>query len=200
MRIVIFGISGYFGKKFKKFLINKGHEVIGERVDIRDYNKIRDYLSLNRPDMVVNAAGKTGKPNVDWCEKNVEETVQVNVCGAINIVSVCSELGIYCVHLGSGCVYEGDNNGKGFSEKDEPNFYGSIYSRTKLYSEKCLKEFNPLQLRIRIPIESKPNPKNVIDKLVKYDRIISINNSFTIVEDFLPASYELIIRKERGVF
>ena len=199
-KIFIFGAAGFFGSHFVELFNKAGWEVIKDRVDITDYSAIKRYLVDSKPDAVINAAGKTGRPNVDWCEIHKNETMSVNVQGAINIALATNELGIYFVHIGSGCIYEGDNNGTGFAETDEPNFYGSFYSRTKIYSEKALAEFNPLQLRVRIPIEGKSCPKNVIDKLVNYERIISIPNSFTIVEDFMTASYELIKNKERGVF
>lgn len=199
-KIFIFGSRGYFGNHFVQFFQEKGWEVLGDRVDVSDYNTVKKVLLSAKPDVVLNCAGKTGKPNVDWCEDNKEDTMKVNVQGALNIACVCSELNLYFAHIGSGCIYEGDNGGKGFTEDDKPNFYGSFYSRTKIYSEEALKEFHPLQLRVRIPVEGKSGSKNVIDKLLKYEKIISIENSFTIVEDFLQASYQLIQKRERGVF
>jgi len=105
------------------------------------------------------------------------------------------------VQMASGCVYEGDNNGKGYKESDEPNYFGSLYSRSRVYSEKILSEFpNILQLRIRIPIISKPNPKNLIDKLIKYNKIINIKNSCTVIEDFIPTAMALIRKRGTGIF
>ena len=198
--VFIFGSSGYFGSHFETFFKQKSWNIIKNTADISDYTEVEKILRLHNPDVVINAAGKTGTPNVDWCESHKEETMKVNVQGALNIVSVCHSMDIYCVHIGSGCIYTGDNNQKGFSEEDPANFYGSFYSRTKIYSENALKEFNPLQLRVRIPLEGKAHSKNVINKLLQYERIISEENSFTIVEDFLEASYQLIQRKERGIF
>jgi 3,5-epimerase/4-reductase len=198
--VFIFGSSGYFGSHFEFFFKEQGWKVIKNTVDISDYTQVEKTLMLHKPDVVINAAGKTGRPNVDWCESHKEETMKVNVQGSLNIASVCHAINIYCVHIGSGCIYTGDNNKKGFSEIDDANFHGSFYSRTKIYSENALKEFNPLQLRVRIPVEGKSHSKNVINKLLQYERIISEENSFTIVEDFLEASYQLIQRQERGIF
>lgn len=199
-KIFIFGSTGYFGSHFSTFFKDNGWEVADERVDIRDFSAVKKALAAFNPTVVLNAAGKTGAPNVDWCESHKAETMEVNVTGALTIACACDELGLYLAHIGSGCVYQGDQNGRGFTEEDEPNFYGSFYSRTKAYSEKLLAEFNPLQLRVRIPIEGQPHPKNVIDKLLKYKKLISVENSFTIVEDFIPAAAALIARRERGIF
>lgn len=199
-KIFIIGSKGYFGANFVDFFNKKGWEVLTDRLDIRDYSAVKKFLTEKKPAVVLNAAGKTGTPNVDWCESHKSETMSVNVAGAINITCVCAELGIYFVQIGSGCIYEGNNSGQGFSEEDPPNFFGSFYSRTKILSENALKEFNVLQLRVRIPVEGRSHPKNVIDKLVKYNKIISVENSFTVVEDFLPATYELIQKRQTGIF
>lgn len=38
-----------------------------------------------KPTHVLNAAGVTGRPNVDWCESNKETTLRCNVVGALNL-------------------------------------------------------------------------------------------------------------------
>lgn len=199
MKYFIFGATGFFGSRIKNYLESLGETVVSTRVDVRDYQAVFDKLLEIKPDVVINSAGITGRPNVDWCEDNKEDTMLVNVNGAINVISASAKLNIYPVHIGSGCIYEGDSS-HAFTEDDLPNFYGSFYSRTKLYSEALLKEFKPLQLRVRIPIEAHSSPKNVIDKLLKYEKVVSIDNSFTIIEDFLPAMHELVKRGERGVY
>jgi len=200
-KIYIFGATGYLGSHFVDYFKEKGWEVLTERVDIRDLSAVRAALEKTKPDVVLNSAGKTGVPNVDWCESNKGETALININGAINLASACAEMGIYFAHVGSGCVYEGDGGREhGFLETDEPNFYGSFYSRTKAASEKMSDEIGALQLRVRIPVEGKSYDKNVINKLLKYERVASIENSFTIVEDFIPASYQLIERREQGIF
>ena len=41
------------------------------------------------PDVVINCAGKTGRPNVDWCEDHKEETVRANVTGPLILLDEC---------------------------------------------------------------------------------------------------------------
>ena len=198
--MLVFGSKGYFGSKIVDHFTHQGWQVEKSTTDIRNYQEVIGEIERIRPGVVINAAGKTGTPNVDWCETHRAETMSTNVAGAVNVASACDLHGVYMFHLGSGCIYEGDNGGIGFRETDEPNFYGSFYSRTKLHSEKLLADLNVLQLRIRIPIEGRSNAKNVIDKLLKYEKIISVPNSFTVVEDFLPAVEQLVTRRERGIF
>jgi len=201
VKVYIFGANGYLGSHFVSYLQEKGWKVFTDRVDIRDYSAVFKALETTKPDVVINAAGKTGTPNVDWCESNKGETTLVNVNGALNLATACDALGIYMAHIGSGCVYAGyGESGNGFTEEEPANFYGSFYSRTKAHSEELLSEFNILQLRVRIPIEGKSYNKNVINKLLKYEKVVSIENSFTVVEDFIPASVALIERREQGIY
>lgn len=200
-RILLFGGTGFIGSQLKKALIKKGYNVISPRIEITNFDEVQKAFEDIKPDYAINATGKTGRPNVDWCETHPVETLEVNVGGSLNIASVAHKMGIKVAQLSSGCVYDGNNNGKGFSENDEPNFFGSLYSRSRIISEKLLKEFsNVLQLRIRIPITSKHTPKNLIDKMLFYPQMINITNSCTVMEDFIPAAIQLIEKGETGIF
>jgi 3,5-epimerase/4-reductase len=42
-------------------------------------------LDAIKPTHVLNSAGVTGRPNVDWCEANKAETIRSNVIGTLNI-------------------------------------------------------------------------------------------------------------------
>jgi len=198
--IFIFGASGFFGSLFADYFRKKNFEVFDERVDICDYFSVYNVLNKNDFDFVLNCAGITGRPNVDWCEKNRAETTDVNICGSLNIARACEKLNKKFVHVGSGCVYSGNNNNRGFCEEDEGNFFSSFYSQTKLVSENVLKKFDALQLRVRIPLTAKSCSKNIINKLLSFDKISNEQNSYTVIEDFIPASYKLITRGKTGIF
>jgi len=201
MKILLFGSTGFIGSQLKEALLKKGYEVHGPRIEVRNFDEVKKTIEEIKPDYIINATGMTGKPNVDWCELHPVETIGVNVGGSLNIASVAYSMGIKVAQISSGCVYDGDNGGKGYSEEDEPNFFGSLYSRSRIISEKMLKEFpNVLQLRIRIPIMGKSNPKNLIDKMLLYPQMINMTNSCTVMEDFIPATIRLIEMGKTGVF
>jgi len=193
-QILIFG-NGYMASKFKQAL-----DATISTADITDKEVVKRTIIETNPDVIINCAGKTGKPNIDWCEEHKAETFNSNVIGPLVLAHTCHLLNKYLVHLGSGCIYSGDNNSKGFSEEDAPNFSGSFYSKTKIWSEQALTAFPVLQLRLRMPTDSVPCPRNLISKLVLYPKIISVPNSVSIVEDFIYTAKKLISKKRTGIY
>ncbi|OMP07294.1 hypothetical protein COLO4_07466 [Corchorus olitorius] len=55
---------------------------------LEDRKSLRDDIAAAQPSHVFNAAGATGRPNVEWCEFNKIETLRSNVIGALNIADV----------------------------------------------------------------------------------------------------------------
>ena len=93
------------------------------------------------------------------------------------------------------------DSGKGFTEEDEPNFAGSFYSKTKIFLDKLLDSYpNVLNLRLRMPISSDLHPKNFISKITKYQKIINIPNSMSILDDLLPIAIQMTLRKLKGKY
>ncbi|CAL9053118.1 unnamed protein product, partial [Musa banksii] len=87
---------------------------------------------------VFNAAGVTGRPNVDWCDDHrVDvETIRANVVGTLSLGDVCRERGLLLVNCATGCIFDYDGahtlgSGAGFKEEDTPNLVGSFCSKTK---------------------------------------------------------------------
>jgi UDP-glucose 4,6-dehydratase len=188
--------NGYLGNKFYNFLENSKLSDLR----IEDESTVIKEIEDCNPDFVINCIGKTGRPNVDWCEDNKEETMQSNVLIPGFILRACLKTGKKMVHIGSGCIYEGDNGGIGFSEEDKPNFFGSYYSKTKTHAENILKDFNVLQIRVRIPIDDHPDPRNLITKLLGYNKILIVQNSITYVPDLLSTSKFLMDQGHQGIF
>lgn len=196
MKVVIFGARGYLGTYFSTLF----PDAATPSVDIANAIDVAKALDEVKPDVVINAAGKTGRPNVDWCEDHKLETITSNVTGPLVLLNECAKRNVYWVHLGSGCIYSGDNGGKGFSEEDTPNFVGSFYSRSKAWIDQILKEFPVLVLRLRMPFDGTNEARNLITKLKNYDRILDAQNSITYIPDFLEASKKLIDKRATGFF
>lgn len=193
---IVFG-AGYLGTRIAE-------ELGFVLTDTNPLNEstLEKFLNENNPSIIVNAIGKTGRPNIDWCESHKEETLRSNVTAAIALGSTASKRGIYFVHLGSGCIYEGDNNKKGFTEEDEPNFYGpQFYAKTKILAEKALKELpTSLILRIRMPLDNFSHDRNLINKLSHYPKVIDVQNSITTVPHAISAMKKLIDQRATGIY
>jgi dTDP-4-dehydrorhamnose reductase len=198
MKLYLLGHRGYVGGWIEQYFSARGYELETIEVDVTDLELVRVALEDVKDSVVINATGKTGKPNVDWCEDHRLETTAVNVTGAINVCQVASEQGNYVVQIGSGCIFSGDGE-TAFTEEDEPNFFGSFYSQTKAVAESALKEIpNVCILRIRMPLQGSESPKNLLNKLLKYDKILSVPNSVTVMEDFMPFIVRVIEKRPVG--
>lgn len=199
---MLFGSTGYLGEQFLKLY----PDAATPKIDIADRAAIIAILEKEKPAIVINCAGKTGRPNVDWCETHKEETLRANVTGPLILLEECLTLGIYLVHMSSGCIYAGNkgNTGnksnKGFSEEDPPNFFGSFYSRTKAWSDQIMRDFPVLNLRLRMPFDGSRSDRNLIMKLVKYTKVLDTENSLTYLLDFLDAAKKLIDKRAIGTF
>nr|XP_027099096.1 bifunctional dTDP-4-dehydrorhamnose 3,5-epimerase/dTDP-4-dehydrorhamnose reductase-like [Coffea arabica] len=90
----------------------------------------------------------------------------------------------------------------GFKEEDKPNFTGSFYSKIKAMIEELLKEYdNVCTLRVQMPISSDlNNPRNFITKIAKYDKVVNIPNSMTVLDELLPISIEMAKRNCKGIW
>jgi dTDP-4-dehydrorhamnose reductase len=202
--VLLFGPRGYIGGH----LLRQFPASRTSNADIADPVAVAAALDASLPGIVINAVGRTGTPNVDWCEDHKEETFRSNVLGPIVLAEECRKRGIYLVHIGSGCIYTGDNAGAGYSEHDPANFQGSYYSRTKQWVEQMLREFSEpiggrggiVMLRIRMPFEIGDHPKNLLSKLPRFTRVIDVTNSITYIPDFLSVMEQLISRRATGVW
>jgi 3,5-epimerase/4-reductase len=59
---------------------------------------------------------------------------------------------------------------------------------------------NVLILRLRMPVSDDLHPRNFVTKIAKYERVVDIPNSNTILHDLLPASILLAEHNETGIY
>lgn len=205
-RFLVFGRSGWIGGLLGELLKQRGEDFEYASVRLEDRAAVVAEIERVKPTHVLNAAGLTGRPNVDWCETHKLETIRSNVIGCLNLADVCLQHEIHMTYYGTGCIFHYDDvhtvdNGLGFKESDTPNFTGSYYSYTKAMVEGLLKEYpNVLTLRVRMPIvKDLVYPRNFITKIIKYDKVINIPNSMTVLPELLPYSIEMAKRKLTGI-
>jgi len=223
MKILLFGSTGWIGHMVHEYLINKNHQVVNSKLRIsgleKFYNELLEELNNENPDIVFNCAGITGSPNVDWCESHINETFDCNVLGMITMMNTCRKLKIPLVHFSSGCIYCNElqdlpplENVYKYTEKDVPNFTGSVYSLTRYLIEFFVLEDyknhnseisildNTLILRIRMPIVDVKHPKNLITKILNYPKLIEQYNSISFLPELLPIGIEMGLNGKRGIY
>jgi len=163
--------------------------------------EIGDMLDDEDPDCVLNAAGITGSPNVDWCETHQIETAVGNTMLPIMLAKECADRNIHLTHLGSGCIFYGDSpDAGGWRENDYPNPV-AYYSKTKAAADLVLGGMpNVAVVRLRLPLDSTPSPKNTITKLASYPKVIDVRNSVTVMEDLLEVLRQVMGKRATGIF
>jgi 3,5-epimerase/4-reductase len=197
--IYLLGGSGYVGQAYQALLTRKGIPFRNLRRAELDYTNpatLTAALRKDRPEFLINAAGYTGKPNVDACELHKAECLYGNAVLPGIVADACAEAGVPWGHVSSGCIYNGARaDGQGFSEEDAPNFsfrtnHCSFYSGTKALGEEVLAGRPGLFIwRLRIPFDNQENPRNYLTKLIRYERLLEASNSLSELPEFVAATF-----------
>jgi dTDP-4-dehydrorhamnose reductase len=195
--IYLLGGSGYVGHEFQTLLSQKGiafRNLSRAELDYSNPRLLAEALKKDRPEFLINAAGYTGKPNVDACEIHKAECLSGNAVLPGNIAMACEQAGVPWGHVSSGCIYSGSlPDGSGFKEEDEPNFSFrrspcSFYSGTKALGEEVLAGHSNLFIwRLRIPFNNIANPRNYLTKLMRYQKLLEARNSISELGEFCAA-------------
>src|SRR5450631_4822629 len=122
--ILLLGATGYLGEAFVTELRRRKKEfttLSRRQVDYMRFDVLLEWLRAKKPAFVVNAAGYTGKPNVDACELDKAGTLVGNTLLPQTIAHACAAANIPWGHVSSGCIYSGAKisaNGTVRVEKD----------------------------------------------------------------------------------
>jgi dTDP-4-dehydrorhamnose reductase len=196
--IYLLGGSGYVGGAYQALLTRRGIPFRNLRRAEVDYTMpavLREALRRDRPEFLINAAGYTGKPNVDACEVYKTECLFGNAVLPGIVADACADAGIPWGHVSSGCIYTGMRaDGGDFTEEDTPNFTFragpcSFYSGCKALGEEVLAGKSGVYLwRLRIPFNHEENPRNYLTKLMRYPRLLEALNSISQLQEFVAAT------------
>jgi dTDP-4-dehydrorhamnose reductase len=197
--ILLLGGTGYVGTAYQKLFSETNVEfrsVSRREIDYSTADGLRRLLAETKPSFLINAAGYTGKPNVDACELHKTDCLFGNAVFPGIVAAACGEAKVPWGHVSSGCIYSGRRpDGAPFREDDAPNFSFrtdncSFYSGTKALGEELLSGApNCYIWRLRIPFNNVDNPRNYLTKLMRYDRLLDAENSISQLEEFVSATY-----------
>ena len=197
--ILLLGGSGYVGQAYQRLFARKNlsfRNLARRDLDYTRAEVLTPFLRELRPEFVVNAAGYTGKPNVDACEFHKADCLDGNAVLPDRIAQACTAAGIPWGHVSSGCIYSGARaDGSGFREDDVPNFsfrtnHCSFYSGTKALGEEVLAGAPDVYLwRLRIPFNEVDSPRNYLTKLMRYDSLLEAANSISQLDEFVAGTF-----------
>ncbi len=198
-RILLLG-KGFIGERLQKEL---DCSIDGSMINC--FSDAEKLIKKYNPKIIINCIGITGRRNVDDCELDKDATLLANSFVPVILAEVCLRNDIKFVHISSGCIFNYDyKKNKPIKENSQDYFFRLFYSRSKIYAERALevlaRDYNILIVRMRIPLLNAQHPKNVLDKLIKYKKVIDIANSVTYIPDFIRAIKHLIKINARGVY
>ena len=208
MNLLVYGHKGWIGKQFIELLnFNIDKYTLGQaRVD--DTLTMIKELDEVKPTHVISFIGRTHGTigdkeytTIDYLEQpgKLVENIKDNLFSPISLALACKERKIHYTYLGTGCIFSYKDinnieNGKGFTEEDIPNFFGSGYSIVKGFTDRLMHQLcdNVLNLRIRMPIVALDCPRNFITKITNYKKICSVSNSMSVLPELLPIALRML--------
>jgi dTDP-4-dehydrorhamnose reductase len=158
-----------------------------------------DSLAEVKPDVVINAAGKT---DLAWCENNAREAFASNVEAPVELYKRILGTGrdIRFIHFSSGCIWDGpfDQQGKPFEPNSVPS-PASYYAWTKAAADAMLLSIDPHQVAILRPRQvysSSSSPRNTLVKLLRYPGLIDTPNSMSSMDIIAKTTQHLLAADE----
>jgi 3,5-epimerase/4-reductase len=215
--VLVFGGNGWIGSKVVKLLNDMNICCYKSNFRADDIKSIESEIEqIGNITHIMSFIGRThgiyeGEVigTIDYLEKpgKLVENIRDNLFSPISLAELCKNKGIHFTYLGTGCIFDYDENhlfgneNTGFNECDLPNFFGSSYSIVKGYTDRLMHNLyndSTLNVRIRMPITDEINPRNFITKIVNYKKICSIPNSMTVLNELLPIMIEMALNRIVG--
>lgn len=215
MKVLLYGHKGWIGNQLIKILqINNINIILGtSRVDNKE--DVENEITTVKPTHIISTIGRThGKignkvyTTIDFLEQKGKtyENVRDNLFSPMILGLLCKKHNIHLTYLGTGCIFKYDDKHpyaqeiNGFTEDSKPNFFDSSYSIVKGFTDELMHmiDANVLNIRIRMPITSCNSSRNFISKISTYEKICSIPNSMTVLDELLPIMVDMAKNKLTG--
>jgi dTDP-glucose 4,6-dehydratase len=215
MKVLVYGSRGWIGQQFISILSTQHIDFVIGNARLDHEMEVDEELDVVSPTHVASFIGRThGRigeqeyTTIDYLEQpgKLVENVRDNLFSPLQLAITCVRRGIHYTYLGTGCIFRFDEEHplgeerNGFNEDSLPNFFGSSYSVVKGFTDRLMHLFKEsiLNLRIRMPITEKENPRNFITKITHYERICSMPNSMTVLPVLLPLVLDMMRRSITG--
>ena len=215
MKFLVYGVNGWIGSKVFKQLQEENVDVIAGNSRVDNVKDLEEEILNVNPTHIISLIGRThGIYNdkvygtIDYLEQpgKLVENVRDNLFGPLVLSLLAIKHNFHFTYLGTGCIFEFDEEHpfglevNGFNELSLPNFFGSSYSIVKGFTDQLmhLVESNTLNVRIRMPITDEFNKRNFITKITNYDKICSVSNSMTVLDELIPLMIDMSKNNVKG--
>lgn len=215
MKFLVYGKNGWIGSKVFKILEEQKLNVVEGKSRVNDIKELEKEIEKEKPTHVISLTGRThGVYNdkvygtIDYLEQpgKLIENVRDNLFGPMVLSNLSKKHNFHFTYMGTGCIFDYDENHpygeeiNGFNEESLPNFFGSSYSIVKGFTDQLmhLMEDSVLNIRIRMPITDEDNKRNFITKITNYEKICSIPNSMTVLNELLPIMIDMAKNNKTG--
>jgi nucleoside-diphosphate-sugar epimerase len=148
--------------------------------------------------IIINALAKT---DTRWTEErsNFKELWTTNVVFVQLLSEYCLATNKKLIHISTGDLYGNDHDWQNNTENKRELDLNTDYRLSKYASERvCNKD--TLILRIRLPFDDRPHPKNLLMKLPKFTSFYNLTTGYTYLPDLIASSEKLVNAGETGTF
>ena len=173
-KIIITGGDGRFATVLKDLKLSKKFLFPNKKqLNILSISSIRHYLKKYNPKYLIHNAALSRPMSIH--EKDISNSIDINIIGTCNIVKVCSELNIKLIYFSTGYVYEGT---KGNYKENDPVKPFNNYAWSKMGGECAVHMYkNSLILRLTMcerPFTHKEAFYDVNTNFIYHDEVAKI--------------------------
>ncbi len=155
-KAIIIGAQGQLGSDINNLFTSQDIQTITPTradLDITNLMQVKDFMVQHRPDVIINTAAYH---NVDLCEENPKEALNINSTAPAFMARMCNYLKIKFVHFSTDYVFDGEKNTP-YIEQDKPNPL-NVYGQTKYHGENAILVENHAALILRVSALYGVNP------------------------------------------
>ena len=182
-KILVTGSDGRFGKIIKKFNDKRFIFRNEKELNILSNQSIKNNIKKYKPKIILHLAGLS-RP-MDIHEKNIINSINLNIIGTCKLVNEASKFGIKIVYLSTSYVYPGN---KGNYKENDPLKPWNNYSWSKLGGE-CAVHMYRNSLILRLCMTEKP--------FIHKKAYANVKSNFIFQEDAAKIIFKLL--NKRGI-
>jgi dTDP-4-dehydrorhamnose reductase len=184
-KILVTGGKGRFAKELKKIKTNIKFVYLEKKeLDILNYKSIVRAIKKYKPQQILHLAGLSRPMHLH--EKNIIKSINLNIIGTANLVTVCIKFKIKIIYFSTSYIYPGT---KGNYKETDALLPWNNYGWSKLGAESAVQMYKQ-SLILRVCMTEKP--------FTHKSAFANVRSNFIFHEDLAKIFFKLINRK--GVY